>query len=155
MASFRDSAGREWVVTINPWLMKQVRDRTGVHLGKLLDDQFAGYAALMGDVVQLVDVLFVLCAEQAAREGVTDEQFGRALAGDAVEAAAAAFEEAFADFCPSHLRRILRAMRAKGVEAQATATPRVMEVISKLDLGATFSPSATTSGASSASTPPG
>lgn len=152
MASFKDTAGREWTVAIDPWGIKQVRAKTGVHLGKLLEDKLAKYAELVSDPELLVDVIFVLCSEQAEKRNVTDEQFGRALGGDALEEATAAFVQAFSDFCPSRLRTILKAIHAKAATVQTAATAKALEAINQLDV---FSISATALPASSESIPQG
>ena len=56
---------------------------------------------LIADPVLLVDVLYVVCKDQTETAGVTDEQFGRAMAGDAIDGATKAFLDELADFTPS------------------------------------------------------
>jgi len=152
VASFKDTAGREWSITIDPWHIKFVHSKTGVHLGKLLDNKFAGLSELLGDPIALVDVIFALCSEQAAKLGISDEQFGRSLDGDCFEKASAAFQEAFICFCPSRLRQVLRAATVKAMATQDAATTKAMEKIAALDVSSLF---ATDSAESSASIPPG
>jgi ribosome biogenesis protein Tsr3 len=48
-----------------------------------------------------VDVLFVVCKNQADQAGVTDEQFGMAMGGDAIDLATKAFLEELTSFTPS------------------------------------------------------
>ena len=148
MASFKDKHGREWTIVIDPWGIKQVLARTGFHLGKLFENKMAKYMELGSDPVLLVDVIFVLCSEQAEKAKVTDEQFGRSLDGDTFEAMVAAFEEAVSDFCPSHLRRIMKATRAKVAAGMEKTETEAMILLEKLDV---FSPSATNSAESSES----
>ena len=151
--TFRDAAGREWLVSIDVAKVKAVRDRTGVHLGRLLDDNLAKYQEVMSDPVTLIDVLYVLCAEQAEKAGVTDEQFGRAMGGDTIEHAATAFEEAFTDFCPSRLRNVLTALRTKAAKIQETGAARALAAIEAIDPEQIFSKRATASPESSGSGP--
>jgi hypothetical protein len=113
--TFRDNAGRVWSVEINYASIKACRGLLGVDLLGLLDDDFAGLARLTADLIGLIDVLFVLCRDEAARLGVTDEDFGRALRGDALEHAADAFLADLADFFPNpRVRAGLRGVLAKG-----------------------------------------
>ena len=107
MRTFRDNDGRSWDLTLNIYAVKQVRDVLGVDLldpsgspkGENADDCLL--RKLIADPVLLVDVLYVVCRDQAEKAGVTDEQFGRAMAGDAIDEATRAFLEELADFTPS------------------------------------------------------
>jgi regulator of extracellular matrix RemA (YlzA/DUF370 family) len=100
MHSFVDNANRTWELTINVAMVKRVRALVEVDLYGLVDEGFKSLSALIADPVQLADVLFCLCKEQAEKAGVTDEDFGRALAGDAIARAADAFVEELIDFFP-------------------------------------------------------
>lgn len=114
MATFVDNQGREWAVSLDVAAMKRVRAAVGVDLYRALEGGLKGIAELLADGITFGDVLYVLCREQARDRGVTDEQFGAAIAGDAVEAAANAFVQAAVDFCPSQRRTALRAALAIG-----------------------------------------
>ena len=106
MRTFNDNAGRTWSMTLNVWTVKKVRDLLGVDLldlgGEPASAQKPGLLfRLIADPVLLVDVLYVVCKDQADGASVTDEQFGRAMGGDAIDAATKAFLEELADFTPS------------------------------------------------------
>src|SRR5262245_29421790 len=101
MHTFNDNAGRNWTVAINVAAVKRVRGLVGVDVYKLVDDGFKPMAALLSDPVQLVDVLYCLCKEEADARKVSDEDFGRALGGDAIHHAAEAFVEELIDFFPN------------------------------------------------------
>ena len=73
-----------------------------------------------------MDVLYVVCKRQADSAGVTDEQFGRAMAGDAVDAATKAFLEELADFTPSPRDR---AQARKVVEATWKLMDKAQDVL--------------------------
>jgi hypothetical protein len=105
MRVFRDSSGVEWAITINVTAIKRCRQLIHVDLLGLLDEKFEGISKLMADPVQLVDVIYVLCRDEAQQRNVTDEDFGRAMAGDALERAADAFITELADFFPEPRRR--------------------------------------------------
>ena len=106
MRTFNDNAGRTWSLTLNVWTVKKVRDLLGVDLLDLggeaaTRDKPGLLFRLIADPVLLVDVLYVVCKDQADGASVTDEQFGRAMGGDAIDAATKAFLEELADFTPS------------------------------------------------------
>jgi len=111
MASFKDNAGRNWTVHIDVGAVKAVRDVLDVDLmdvveGKLLEQ-------LATDPVLLVDVLYVLCRDQADSQNVSDVDFGRAIAGDVIDMAVDAFLEALVGFFPSRRRQLLAKARDK------------------------------------------
>jgi len=104
--TFADNAGRTWTVTISIDSIKRVKGLLSVNLldaieGKLLEK-------LIADPVLLCDILYCLCKPQADAQSVSDEDFGRAMAGDAIEAATTAFLEELADFFPKGKRELLQ-----------------------------------------------
>lgn len=100
MRTFTDNAGRTWTVAINVAAIKRVRGLINVDLYQLVDDGFQALSKLVADPVQLADVLFCLCKDEADAKQISDEDFGRALAGDAITLAADAFVEELIDFFP-------------------------------------------------------
>ena len=117
MTNFKDSGGRAWPVAVTVWGCKRVKSLTGVDLYKLIGDELKPLGELLNDPGTFCDVLFVLCEDEAKRSGVTDEQFGRALAGDSFHAAQEAFVAALVDFFPNPkaraaLTKALNAARA-------------------------------------------
>jgi len=109
MHSFIDSENRVWEVSINVAAVKRVRGLLDVDLYKLLDDGFKPLSALLADPVLVADVLFCLCQSQAERRNISDEDFGRSLAGDVITQAAETFVEELIDFFPdARVRASLR-----------------------------------------------
>lgn len=98
MHAFKDNAGRSWEIVLNVAQVKRVRGLLGLDLLGLVDDGFAGLGKLLGNPVDLVDCIYVLCKDAADAKGISDEDFGRAMAGDAIGAAADAFYDEFRDF---------------------------------------------------------
>lgn len=111
MKTFVDNAGRTWTVAINVDAVKRVRDLVDVNLlevieGKLLE-------RLIGDPVLLCDVLYAVCKPEADAKAVTDVDFGRAMAGDAIDGGTTALLEDLVDFFPQGRRRVLSKALAK------------------------------------------
>lgn len=131
MRSFKDNAGRQWSVEINVAALKRVRGLTGTDLMQVVEGTLI--EKLIRDPVLLCDVVYALCKPEADTRSVSDEDFGKAMAGDAIEAATTAVLEELVGFCPSprdraNLGRVLQ------------ATTKVMErardlVEKKLDSG--------------------
>ena len=114
MRTFKDNAGRTWSVTLNVHQMKRVRAHLGIDLvnvialdpdGKVKVDLVDRIA---GDPCLLVDILWVCVEDEAKAAGVTDEEFGRALAGDAIDEATKALLDELVDFFPGAKRLFLK-----------------------------------------------
>ena len=133
MRTFKDNAGRQWSVEINVAALKRVRGLTGTDLMQVIEGTLI--EKLIRDPVLLCDVVYAICKPEADTRTppVSDEEFGKAMAGDAIEAATTAVLEELVSFCPSprdraNLGRVLQ------------ATTKVMErardlVQKKLDSG--------------------
>lgn len=114
MKVFKDNAGREWTVEINVAALKRVKSLTGVDLLGVLDGTLI--ERLIRDPVLLCDAVYAICKPQADERSVTDEDFGRSMAGDAIERATEALLEELVSFCPSprdraNLGRVLKATK--------------------------------------------
>jgi len=105
MKTFTDNAGRTWTVTVNVDAVKRVRTLLDINLLNVLDDGCKLLAELHDDPVLLVDVLYCLCKPEADAQHVTDEEFGRAMSGDALLNAATALFEGLSDFFPNARQR--------------------------------------------------
>jgi hypothetical protein len=133
MKTFNDNAGRSWNVEVNVAAIKRVRGLTQVNLLDITEGTLI--EKLVRDPVLLCDVLFALCKPQAdeRQPPVSDEEFGRAMAGDAIEQATAALLEELVSFCPSPRDR-------KNLGRVLEATKKVMDkardvIEAKLDSG--------------------
>lgn len=110
MRTFTDNAGRSWTITINISAIKRVRSLLDVDLLTFVDGTLI--ERLITDPVLLCDVIYAVCQPQAQERDVSDEDFGRAMAGDAIELATKALLEELVDFSPcprdrANLRRVL------------------------------------------------
>jgi len=114
MRSFKDNQGRQWSVEINVTAIKRVRGLTGEDLMQVIEGTLI--EKLIRDPVLLCDVVYAICKPEADTRSVSDEEFGKAMAGDAIEAATTAVLEELVGFCPSprdraNLGRVLQATR--------------------------------------------
>lgn len=133
MKTFNDNAGRSWNVEVNVAAIKRVRGLTQVNLLEIIEGTLI--EKLVRDPVLLCDVIYALCKPQA--DGLTppvnDEEFGRSMAGDAIEHATAALLEELVSFCPSPRDR-------KNLGRVLDATKKVMDkardlIEAKIDSG--------------------
>jgi len=114
MRQFKDNADRTWTVEINVAALKRVRGLTGTDLMQVIEGTLI--EKLIRDPVLLCDVVYAICKPEADTRTppVSDEEFGKAMAGDAIEAATTAVLEELVGFCPSprdraNLGRVLQA----------------------------------------------
>ena len=87
MKTFTDNTGRTWTLSVTVGTIKRVRALCGVDLANIISIE-AGKAPNVGlldrlasDPVLLVDVLYAVCKPEADAQNVSDEDFGRAMAG--------------------------------------------------------------------------
>ena len=111
MKTFNDNAGRTWTVTINVDSIKRVKSLLDVNLMEVVDGKLL--ERLAGDPILLCDVIYAVCKPEADAKNVTDEDFGRAMAGDAIDLATTALLEELVDFVPQGRRSLLRKALAK------------------------------------------
>ena len=127
MATFKDTAGNEWTPAVTVASVKRVRQLLDLDL---LDLQEGGVLQrLAQDHVLLVDVLYVVCKDQADHHGITDEAFGGAMRGDVLAEATDAFLEELAVFFPRQKREILLKMLTKFRAMEGQALARVSQVL--------------------------
>ncbi len=103
MKCFTDNQGRTWQVVVNVNTVKRVRGLVDVNLLEIVDGSLI--EKLIADPVLLCDVVYAICKPEADQAGVSDEQFGEAMAGDAIEQATKALLEELVSFSPSPLTR--------------------------------------------------
>ncbi len=135
MATFNDKNGKTWIVALDAPTIRAVRRECLVDLAGL---DGAAYESLVNDPVLLVDALWVICREQALRDGVTDVQFGRALVGDAIEAATSAMLESIADFFPGTKKELLVAIAAKNAKLREIGVASALAKLNDPELEATI-----------------
>jgi len=124
MRSFTDNAGRTWTLAINVGAIKRVRGLLEVDLLEVVEGKLI--ERFIRDPVLLCDVVYAVCKPEADAKGVSDEEFGKAMAGDAIEHATKALLEELVGFSPSprdraNLQRVL--------EATWTAIDRARDVV--------------------------
>jgi hypothetical protein len=117
--NFIDSSGRVWVVDVSVATIKRVRTLTGINLLEVIQGELI--EQLSSDPILLADCLYAVCQPQAVREGVSDEAFGQALAGDVIDRATTALLEGLIEFFPEPKRRLLEKATAKYRQVQTQA----------------------------------
>ena len=102
---FTDSKERAWEIEITVDAVKRIKSLTEVDLLQAIEGPLL--QQLASDPVLLCDVVYAAVKPAADQAGVTDEEFGRAMAGDVIDAATQALLESLVDFFPSPRRGLL------------------------------------------------
>ncbi|MFO0839600.1 MAG: hypothetical protein U1D55_13875 [Phycisphaerae bacterium] len=126
MKTFNDNAGRTWTLAVNVDAIKRVEGLIkGVNLANLTHGDPPLLTRLETDIVLLCDVIFALVKPQADQLGVSDEEFGKAMGGDAIIAAHDAFWEELNGF----FRQLRRTDTARAIEKQAALVKATVAAI--------------------------
>jgi hypothetical protein len=129
MKSFTDHAGRAWTIVVNVGAVKRVRSLCGVDLMEIVGDGGKMLERLVSDPVLLCDVIYAVCREEATARTVSDEDFGRLMAGDSIAQATDALLDELVDFFPRARRevlaRVLDKMRRYEAKALSLANARL------------------------------
>jgi hypothetical protein len=135
MRVFSDYQNRTWSVAINVAAVKRVRGLVGVDLLALVNEGMEPLSRLLADPVRLADVLYCLCKDEADARQVSDEDFGRALYGDAIGWAAEAFVEELFDFFPDARARVgMRKVLEMSHRLKAKMMDQAEQALDQLDL---------------------
>ena len=114
MRSFTDNTGRTWTLAVNVGTIKRVRALCNVDLANIItmepgqNPRVDLLERLANDPVLLVDVLYAVCKPEADSKSISDEDFGRAMGGDAIELATSALLDEVIDFFPEAKRKVFR-----------------------------------------------
>ena len=131
---FADAAGREWFLSLSVGMLRVVRERTGVELGKAMGSEKALAEILFTDPETLARVLWLLVEKQAGVLAVEPESFAEALDGATIERATEALLGAIVDFSPrstisaaikGRLPEMLNRMDSAAVKAVEQAMDRL------------------------------
>lgn len=137
MRSFKDNADpqRSWSVSISTETLKDVRSMLNVDLLEVAyppdglpeaERRLPLLARLIQDPILLVDVLYVVCKEEADARQVSDRDFGKAMGGGAIVQGRTALIAELADFFPERGPTIAR--QAEKLIGGIRATAKALEV---------------------------
>ena len=128
MMMFKDNAGRSWAVRIDVDAVKRVRELLDVDLLQVIEGKHID--RLTVDPMFLCDVVYAVCKPQADEMRISDQEFGRAMYGEAFDAAYAALSDGLLAFFPPGRRATL----AKLMSKTRTLSEKVLAVAeAKLD----------------------
>jgi hypothetical protein len=121
MKTFRDSAGREWAITIDVNAIKRVMKAPIEHLGEPIKVNLLELVDPDGELLKKVvaypplvcDIAYALCKPQCDEKNISDEEFGRSMGGDVLERVLDLVIEETIDFFPQNRRTVLKKVLVK------------------------------------------
>jgi hypothetical protein len=119
MATWSDSAGRDWVVNVTVTTIRRVKELVDVNLLDVFDGKL--FARLLTDPVALVESFYAICQPQAEARAVTYEQFVDSMTGDGLDRAFEALTDALICFFPKGRREILLRLKMTATTTDAAA----------------------------------
>jgi len=125
--SFKDSLNRTWSVTVDVNTIKRVRTMLDVDLLTIQGGDLA--ERLASDPILMVDVLYCICKPEADSLGVSDEDFGRGLVGDAIDDGYTSLMEGIIGFFRREQRTTLMMAWQKIQQLELTTNERIREQI--------------------------
>jgi hypothetical protein len=140
MKTFTDNAARTWTIQVNVDAMKRVKSLLSVDLMEAVDGKLL--PRMLDEPILLCDIIYALCKPQADAASITDEDFGRAMAGDAIDLATQALLEELVDFFPQRRRALLTKVLEKLRKLDSLTLATVADRLDKIDLEAVMTSAA-------------
>lgn len=105
--SFRDKENRAWTPVVDIITIRRVRDALDINVLELMVPG-SGLPDRLNDPCLLVDVLYLLCKDEADRLNIDDQSFGRAMTPDGIRDAFREISEGVVNFSHSGIRPAYR-----------------------------------------------
>jgi hypothetical protein len=131
MHEFKDGKNRAWKLEINVSSLKRVKSLLAINLLDVINGDSRGglLQDIAGNPELLCDIIYTLIKPQADAAAVTDEQFGEAMAGDAIGAATDALLEELCDFFPQPRRGLMQNALKKIKQLEALGVERGNQIL--------------------------
>ena len=135
MMKFKDAQGRDWEPEVNVVTIGRVRAALKINLLELLLPENK-VAERLDDPCLLVDIIYLLCQDQADKLNVNDVAFGKAMTADSIEDAWGLVLEGIVLFSPRGLRPAHMKVLAKAKTYQAAAAEQIKTLVAGTEFDA-------------------
>jgi hypothetical protein len=119
LAIFKDSAGHEWRLSFDAFLLDDVRKEAGIDLADIAS---GGWLKVETDSVALGRVAAAICRDEIRERGMTSQQFVKLLRGETIDRFRQALAAEGADFFPqsewSAIRKNLKTRKESKTQAE-------------------------------------
>lgn len=121
-ATFLDTAGRSWKLTITARSARRLKNELGLDINTILNQENGVIQTLLSEITLLIDALLMLTESQRETRSITPDQFLDSLEGDTLDQATIAFLTAMANSFPKLKRRPMMILIGHLSTARDTAT---------------------------------
>lgn len=125
---FTDAEGRLWVLRVDYGAMKRVRNVLGLDLPAIVASP-EKLGQLLGSPIDLIDVAWVVVEPRAREIEISDEQFGRACAGNVLGSLASALMEGMLDFFPEPQKGLIALAWHKALALEAEGNQAIQAAL--------------------------
>ncbi|MEP0846068.1 MAG: hypothetical protein HRF50_04505 [Phycisphaerae bacterium] len=125
MRTFSDMVGDRWTLALTLPAIRRIKAALDVDLLEVIEGKHLD--RLTRDIGFLCDVIYLLCKPEADARNLSAEQFGERIAGDVIDAAAAALAGAITDFFPKAQRPVVERLSAIANQAMERAADAALE----------------------------
>lgn len=137
--SFKDTAGRDWLITLNYATIKRVHAETSLDLRKLVDgdekNPLEPCYEFVSDPLAFGPALYTILKPDLEKKSISLEAFLESLDGDAAYAAGQAFVRAYVDFFHAAKKAALHKLIDKSAEMWAAGTKVATTKMGEIDVG--------------------
>jgi len=127
MAEFKDKNGKSWTIEFDGPTLEAIANETDGLGIDIASEDGTGLSEVCQFGPRIVQACWFFCKEQAKTDGVSAEQFGKAMAiGEVIEGAETALRQALLDFTRPSRRSALTAVLDSEAEVQEKAREAVI-----------------------------
>lgn len=119
--AFKDKSSRTWIVEIDGVIADEVQAAYGINLLDLSQDALD---RLEMDPLRLVNVLWLVCREQAEAAGVDERSFKKSLRSEVIGDATRALINGTIGFFPPGKQSLVRSLQMQNAKVRQTAMER-------------------------------
>lgn len=132
MKTFVDDRGRTWAVHITCGSLKRIAAHAGFDIADISNGKAVDLFG--GNTTHLLDILWPCVKATAERDGVTYDEFGDGLRGEALSSATAVLKEELLDFFPPSRRALMAKLLARMDKIVGEALQKAAEDIDTVQL---------------------
>jgi len=142
MATFKDSTGNEWDVSLTVLVTERVHEEHHIDIHELLEDKCKGFIDLEQprNAGKFLRLIYAIVQPQAKDRGVDQTAFMNAMDGESIESAWEVFRSAFVGFIRHKpircaLQKLIDKqgeLRAEAAKQTESATQRAIKIAEKL-----------------------
>lgn len=132
MRKITDLNGLEWKIQITVGTIKRVNSELNLDIYNIANEGFL--ETIIEDYVRFIDMMFVICEDEAKERGISDIEFGKAFDGEHIDIAVDEFLTELVSFFPKSRRMSVEKALAKTQELAKVTGEKLVKKINEIDI---------------------